>query len=125
VKHLLAIMCGIMVLSMGGCAVLLLTPQSSSNIDLGGPLVLLPIALLVLNLLVLGGLLGWKLRWRPAFYILGIIDLLVAAGMLFAIATAGSDPILRSMTVLFVMVAIVSALKGILTFICAKKLAGI
>lgn len=119
-RNILAIMCGLVVLFMGGCAVILLVPQSSSNISTG-PLMLIPIALVLLNLLVLGGLLGWNLRWQPAFYVLGVIDLLVAVGSIVALVTAGSDPILRSMSALFVIVAVVFAFKGIITFIYAKK----
>lgn len=82
-KYVLAIFCGAIVLFMGGCAVL--TARAM-------PLPLLPAAIAILNILILGALFGWKTQWRPAFYILGVIDLLIAvfAGVA-AFSMGGSD----------------------------------
>lgn len=106
-KYLLGIMAGIVVLFMGGCAVL--TVQAM-------PLPLLPAGIALLNLLVLGALFGWNMRWKPAFFILGGIDLLLAAGAYVAAASmAGGD------AQFFVLAGAVIALKGILSLMYGWK----
>jgi hypothetical protein len=109
-KYLLAIMAGIVVLFMGGCAVL--TVQAM-------PLPLIPGGIAFLNVLLLGALFGWKTRWRPAFFILGGIDLLLAAGSLAAAASVGGGD-----AQFFVLAGAVIALKGVLSLIYGWKRGG-
>lgn len=83
-KVMLALLCIVMLLFGGGCA---LTLGGYG----GGALVLIPIAVAVFNGLVLAALFGWSEPWRPAFYILAIADVIVAIGTLiaaFSIATS-------------------------------------
>lgn len=80
-KYVLAILCGIVVLFMGGCAVL--TVQAM-------PLPLIPAGIAFLNILLLGALFGWKTQWRAAFFVLGVIDLVIAAVTLVMAASAGA-----------------------------------
>ena len=106
-KYLLAIMAGFVVLFMGGCAVL--TVQAM-------PLPLIPASIALLNLLLLGALFGWNMRWRPAFFILGGIDLLLAAGALIAAASMGSGD-----AEFLTLAGAVIALKGILSLVYGWK----
>src|SRR5437764_4734875 len=85
-KTLLAILCIIMLLFGGGCAVTL----GGYN---GGALVLIPLAVAVLNGLVLVAIFGMSEPWRPAFYVLIAADVLIAVGTIVAYAaTSASDP---------------------------------
>lgn len=107
-KYLLAIMCGIVVLFMGGCAVL--TAQAM-------PLPFIPGGIAFLNVLILGVLFGWKTKWCPAFFILGGIDLLLALGALAgAMSMGGGD------AQFFVLAAAIIGLKGILSLVYGFKL---
>lgn len=80
-KYVLAILCGAVVLFMGGCAVVAVQAM---------PLPLVPGGIAFLNILLLGALFGWKTRWRPAFYILGVIDLLIALATLSIATSVGA-----------------------------------
>jgi hypothetical protein len=102
-KYVLAAMCGLVVLFMGGCAVMLLAQ---------GPFALIPAAIGFLNLAILGALFGWQVQWRPAFYVLGCGDLVFAAGCAW-IAVAGTPGAWP--------VAGLFALKGILSFVYAAR----
>lgn len=77
-KYLLIIMCGIVVLFMGGCAIVSV---------MAFPFPLIPGGIAALNLAIIGVILGWRFQWRPAFYTLGAVDLLIAIA---ALATAAS-----------------------------------
>ena len=109
-KILLTILCVGMALFGGGCALL-----ASSYVGIVG---LVPFVILVLNGLILAGLWGWQNPWWPAFYILGIADLLITAAVLFALAayTTSGDPT----TVWAIAAAGGFALKGILTLQYAR-----
>jgi hypothetical protein len=110
-KYVLAAMCGLVVLFMGGCSVLLLP---SGFFALGPGLVAF------LNLAILGGLFGWKVQWLPAYYILAVADALIAlvcgyiavAGLSFP--DAGLPPLMLALAAVF-------ALKAALTFIYARN----
>jgi uncharacterized membrane protein HdeD (DUF308 family) len=83
-RTLLIILCVLAALFMGGCAVLALA---------AGPLALLPAGIAVLNLLILGALFKWRFQWQPAFYVLGVIDFIIAAAVLILMGTfASADP---------------------------------
>lgn len=109
-KYLLAIMCGLMALFMGGCAVLALA---------GGPIAAIPGGLAFLNVAIIGGMFGWKVGWKPAYYILGSIDILVALVTAVAAPSMGSadQPV-------FWIAAAAFALKGVLSFAYASSLKG-
>lgn len=107
-KYILAAMCGLIVLFMGGCAIVSVAAF---------PLPLIPGAIAALNLAILGALFGWKFQWRPAFYILGAADLLLAlAGVLTGIEMTAND------APFFYIAAALFALKGGLTLYYAVTL---
>jgi|JI10StandDraft_1071094.scaffolds.fasta_scaffold363692_3 hypothetical protein len=107
-KYLLAIMCGVVVLFMGGCAIVSVQAM---------PLPLLPAGIAALNILALGALFGWKTRWRPAFYILGAIDIILALAALSLMGGFGGGD-----TQVFLLAAAIIGLKGILSVIYGWKL---
>lgn len=109
-KYILAAMCGIVVLFMGGCAIVAVQAM---------PLPLIPAAIAALNVAILGALFGWNFQWRPAFYILGVIDLAVALGAAVAAGSMGPDgPV-------FWIAAVLFALKGVLSFVYAARSKGV
>jgi hypothetical protein len=113
-KYLLAALCGILVLFMGGCAIVTV---------MAPPFPLIPGGIAALNLAILGALFGWKFQWKPAFYILGIVDLLLALGAV--LIAADTDPnfgLSRSDAQLFWLAAALFALKGGLTLYYAFTL---
>ena len=107
-KYVLAILCGAVVLFMGGCAVL--TVQAM-------PLPLIPAAIALLNVFILGALFGWKTRWRPAFYILGAVDLLIALGSLIGGLNVGQADM-----PIFILAAALIGLKGALSIYYGNKM---
>jgi hypothetical protein len=113
-KYVMAALCGILVLFMGGCAILTV---------MAFPLPLIPGAIAALNVAILGALFGWKFQWKPAFYILGIVDLLLAAiavlitvDVRFGVGQSASD------AQFFWLAAALFALKGGLTLYYAMTL---
>lgn len=110
-KVFLSIFCALMALFGGGCALMLGTHM--------GPLVLLPLAVLLLNGLVLAALWGWRKPFKPAFYVLATADLLIAGGL--ALATLFTA--LNDATVLGWGLATIAAFaaKGIATIMVARK----
>jgi hypothetical protein len=107
-KYVLAILCGVMVLFMGGCAVVSFAAM---------PLPLIPGGIAFLNILLLGALFGWKTKWRPAFYILGAVDLVIAAIAVVAALSAGQFDVQ-----VFVLAAVLIGLKGVLSIYYGIKL---
>jgi hypothetical protein len=83
-KLILAALCGLMILFMGGCAIVAAAAF---------PLPLIPGGIALLNVAMLAVMFGWKdLQWRWAFYVLGVIDILLAvAGFLIAAESFGSE----------------------------------
>jgi hypothetical protein len=81
-KTLLIILCSIMLLFGGGCAIVL--GGVGGGFREMGPLILIPIAVAVLNGLVLVALFGMSEPWRPAFYVLMVADIFIAASTLFS-----------------------------------------
>jgi hypothetical protein len=122
-KLILALMCGLVILFAGGCALVVFgfsassgTPGTNSWVLLGT----LPAAVALLNLFVVGGLYGWGLTWRPAFYILGVIDLLIAAVGLLPLIAVGVNYNGMSNALALVHV-VLFGLKGILTLRYARQ----
>ena len=110
-KIILTIFCVLAALFGGGCAMML--------IGSAGPISILPLAILVFNGLILYGLWSANSAWRPAFYILGAVDLLIAVVGLFlmgsgGIRLSGPDGILLLLPLAF-------AAKGILTLVYARR----
>lgn len=109
-KYILAVLCGLMVLFMGGCVVLTLNVM---------PFPVIPGFVAFLNLAVLAVMFGWKnLQWRPAFYILGVADLLLALAAGWMAATIGGG----SETGLIWIVAILFLVKGVASLAYARNL---
>lgn len=81
-KVLLAILCGLMALFGGGCALAL------SQME--GALSFIPLVVLVFNGLVLAAIFGWKNPWKPAFYVLAVVDALVALVVGLAVLSWGT-----------------------------------
>jgi hypothetical protein len=119
-RYLLAIMCGLMVLFMGGCAAIAMgTGVFSGGTLLGAPLAAIPGGIAFLNVAVIGALFGWKVKWKPAFYILGTADILLA---ILSATTAGSMG--PSDQLIFWIAAAAFAAKGLLSFIYATRING-
>ncbi|MBK8769008.1 MAG: hypothetical protein IPM06_01095 [Rhizobiales bacterium] len=105
-KYVLAALCGIVVLFMGGCAIVSVAAM---------PLPIIPGGIAFLNILILGALFGWKTQWRPAFYILGVVDILLAIGAFVGGASAGPD------ASFFLTAGAVIGLKGLLSLLYARR----
>ena len=108
-KVLLATLCVAMLLFGGGCVIAL----GFFNVGAGG-LTLIPIAIFVINAIVLAALFGWSNPWRPAFYILAIADFIIVVGTLLAFLGMASN----DMSVLPWALAMMAGfgLKGFLTW---------
>ena len=111
-KIILTIMCACIILFGGGCAALLV----GSGVD---QLVLLPLALVALNLAVLAALYGWANMPAWPLYILAGIDFILAAGAGIVVGYSFKD-VGGAAAMGFVPVAI-AALKGYLTIQVAKN----
>ena len=108
-KYVLIILCGLMVLFAGGCAVLAV---------MAGPLALVPAAFAALNVMIIFALLTVKPQWRWVFYILGVIDLMAA------VAVGLFEPGFLGDKLTFEAVAAILGLKGILSIIFAARQRG-
>jgi hypothetical protein len=111
-KIILAILCLLMVLFGGGCALM--------TGGFGGQLNAVPVAVAIFNGFVLAALFGWANPWKPAFYVLAVADILIAiAVMVAAIGFSGADPTLMPWAMLL---AGAFALKGALTWFYVRSL---
>jgi hypothetical protein len=114
-KVLLTIFCSLSLLFTGGCALTLL------SIGGGGGVIALGLGLVAaLNLVLLMGLWGKDSSWLPAFYILGVADILLGiGGTIFTLTQLDqSDSGLDGPVVMFGAAAI---LKGGLTLYFARQ----
>ena len=121
-KALLASMCIfviVVILFFGGCTIAFSGSMGGGGL---GFLPLILIATLALNGMILYGLFGAAKPFKPAFYILGGIDFLIAIGTLFSMSSilGGSFNDTTSLSFFAVFLAIV-ALKGALTIYFARK----
>jgi hypothetical protein len=106
-KVLLVILCGVMLLFGGGCAIVL-------GNELGGPLVLIPLAVAVVNAILLAAIFGWSAPWRPAFLVMAVVDFFIAAATIIAfVAVSSTDPTVLPWTI---AMAGGFGLKGVLTW---------
>jgi hypothetical protein len=117
-KIILGIICGLVVLFAGGCAVMLVVAQAT---DSGAAaLALIPGGIAALNVLVLMALFGKSQPQRWAFYVLAGLDVLAAIIMAIfwsSIASQVNDIWTLALPVIGVLV-----LKAGLTVLVARKL---
>jgi hypothetical protein len=113
-KVLLTIFCGLFILFTGGCALTLLS--------IGGGVELISVGLAivaVLNVVLLVGLWGKGVNWSPAFYILGVADILLGlGGGIFLLFQLGQEESL--LVSLAILAAAMFVLKGGLTLHFAR-----
>jgi len=119
-KVLLTILCAIVVLFAGGCALIIAGGSGISGTLFATPFALLPGGLAALNVLVIGALWG-KIKAKPwAFLALVILDAAVVVILLGLAISSG----LRTTedALLVVLPAAAVAAKGILTFFYWRSL---
>lgn len=108
-KVLLTVFCVLIILFAGGCGIIV------SSLGSGTPsLILLGAA--ALNLIIVITLWSATGPWRPAFWALGVIDLLLAVGLLVAF---GKDA--RDLAPFLFLLCAAFGLKGALTLYYASK----
>lgn len=117
-KIILGIMCGLVVLFAGGCAVILVIAEAT---DSGAAaLALIPGGVAALNVLVLLALFGKQRPQRWAFYVLAGLD--VVAAIVMAIFWSSISFQVSDIWTLAVPVIAVLLLKAALTVLVARKL---
>ena len=117
-KIILGIICGLVVLFAGGCAVMLVVAQAT---DSGAAaLALIPGGIAALNVLVLMALFGKSQPQRWAFYVLAGLDVLAA--IIVAIFWSSIASQVNDIWTLAVPVIGVLVLKAGLTVLVARKL---
>jgi hypothetical protein len=117
-KIILGIICGLVVLFAGGCAVVLVMAQAT---DSGAAaLALIPGGIAALNVLVLMALFGKSQPQRWAFYVLAGLDVLAAIIMAIFWSSIASQ--VNDIWALAVPVIGVLVLKAVLTAQVARKL---
>lgn len=105
-KTILLILCVLMVLFGGGCAVMLLSWPGLLMF------VVIPIAIIAVNVTMIMALLGrLKGRYRPLFILVGLVDLVIVGFF----ATSGGNGLYGT------LVALLFLLKGVLSFVYAAK----
>ncbi len=109
-KVLLAILCLIMILFGGGCAVAL---------GGAGTFSLLPIGIVALNGFVIAALFGWTKPAQPVFYVLAVLDFIVAIG--FTIMALGFGGLDQELIIWAGLLIGGFALKGALTWLYIKS----
>jgi hypothetical protein len=119
-KIILTILCAIIVLFAGGCALTVFAGSGISGAMFSAPLAVIPAGLAFLNILVIGALWGKMKVRKGAFLTLVILDALVVAMSLPLIAEVGlgnfEDFLLLGLPVLLF------ALKGAFTFVYWRTL---
>ena len=117
-KIILGIICGLVVLFAGGCAIMLVVAQAT---DSGAAaLALIPGGIAALNVLVLMALFGKSQPQRWAFYVLAGLDVLAAIIMAIFWSSIASQ--VNDIWTLAVPVIGVLVLKAVLTVLVARKL---
>ena len=117
-KIILGIICGLVVLFAGGCAVVLVMAQAT---DSGAAaLALIPGGIAALNVLVLMALFGKSQPQRWAFHVLAGLDVLAAIIMAIFWSSIASQ--VNDIWTLAVPVIGVLVLKAVLTVLVARKL---
>mgnify|MGYP001809786150 FL=1 len=117
-KIILGIICGLVVLFAGGCAVVLVIAEAT---DSGAAaLALIPGGIAALNVLVLMALFGKSQPQRWAYYVLAGLDVLAAIIMAIFWSSIASQ--VNDIWTLAVPVIGVLLLKAVLTVLVARKL---
>ena len=88
-KVLLSILCGLMVLFAGGCALLLVSGSGYNGMFQSVPFALIPGGIAVLNLALLGAMWGFAKPSKAAFITLILLDALVVLIVLIAWGSFG------------------------------------
>jgi hypothetical protein len=117
-KIILGIICGLVVLFAGGCAIMLVVAQAT---DSGAAaLAVIPGGIAALNVLILMALFGKAQPQRWAFHVLAGLDVVVAI-ILGILWTSISDQISDFWTIAAPVIAVL-LLKAVLTVLVARKL---
>jgi hypothetical protein len=106
-KVVLAVLCILMVLFSGGCALMF-----GGN---GGSMQLALLVVLALNCAVLAALFGWLAASPGMFYSLAILDFIAAIGFAIAAFSTGSND--QTVVTLGILLVGGFALKGLLTLL--------
>jgi hypothetical protein len=117
-KIVLTILCGLMVLFAGGCAIVLFGGSAFSMMPATAGFAAIPGGIAALNVLVLLAIWGKKKPQAWAFHVLAILDGLLAAGATVVWTSEGfDDPPTNAFAAAFIGA---SAVKGILTFVYGR-----
>ena len=117
-KTILGIICGLVVLFAGGCAIVLLVSQVT---DSGAAaLALIPGAIAALNVLILMALYGKSTPQRWAFYVLAALD--VAGAVIMGMFWNSFSFQVGDIWTIAVPVMAVLLLKAVLTVLVARQL---
>lgn len=117
-KIILAILCALVVLFAGGCAVMLLF--NSFGTSGAALLAIIPGGIAALNVLVLMALYGKGRPQRPAFYLLAGLDVLAAIAM--AIFWSSISFQVKDIWTIAAPVIAALVVKAVLTVLVARKL---
>ncbi|MEI8178982.1 hypothetical protein [Aestuariivirga sp.] len=118
-KIILGIICGLVVLFAGGCAVMLLASQMSGDSGVGA-LALIPGGIAALNVLVLLALFGRSQPQRWAFYVLAVLD--VVGAIIMAMFWSSISFQVGDIWTIALPVMAVLLLKAVLTVLVARQL---
>lgn len=118
-KVILGIICGLVVLFAGGCAIVLVLSEFSGDSG-ASAFALIPGGIAVLNVLVLMALFGKSQPQRWAFYVLAALDVLGALVMMIFWSSISFQ--VSDIWTLAVPVIAVLLLKAVLTVLVARKL---
>lgn len=112
-KVLLSILCGLIVLFAGGCTLLAVSGAGLSGALVSGPLLVIPAAVAILNVMVLAALWGFATPNRGILVTLLVLDVLVVLALAATWASLGGGD--RDMNILAVLLVGGFAAKGLLT----------
>lgn len=118
-KILLAILCGLMVLFAGGCALIFVSGAGYNGMFQSVPAAAIPGGIAALNVLVLIALFGTSQPHRWAFYVLAVLDVivvLVLGGMWLSYGLHDEE-----VNLLGGLICGAFALKAALTFVFARR----
>lgn len=120
-KILLALMCGLMALFAGGCAVILFAGAGYDGIFQSMPFALVAGGIAALNVLVLVALFGSSKLRRWPFYVLAGLDAFVVLDLV--IVWVSLMPRDKDLITLLIAGGGVFALKAVLTIIAVRRMA--
>ena len=112
-KVLLSILCGLIVLFTGGCALLAIGGVGITGVLTSGPLALIPGGIAALNIMVLAALWGFGKPNKAVFVTLVVLDALVVVALAAAWTSVGGGD--GELNVLASLIIAAFAVKGLLT----------